>query len=180
MKNVLIPVLFFNLIACTSETQIDLSGKKYSEKKIISILKNKQNTEIITLNKTKASDTTLIFLKSFTNLKELYLAQTLISDHGLLEGLTKISTLTSLDLLDTKITDTGLKEVVLSNRNLSFLDLTDTDVTDEIVSSLLELKELKAINLINTDCSIKTVNKLKIKFPFCKITLSEGLKIITF
>ena len=76
----------------------------------------------------------LIQLQQLTQLQELSLGETMMTDAGLicLKGLT---TLSSLNLRDTKVTDAGLAHLAPLTQ-LRFLDVSDTPVTDAGVQAL--------------------------------------------
>jgi|GEM_PF-3429117 len=139
-----------------------------------------QNLRILDLINSEITDQGLISLKRFPNLTSLDLSDTKITDEGL-RVIAEIKTLSSLELDRTKISDQGLESFKLHNnlewlsldetkvsgiglkhcRNLEYLSLAGhhvykaerSSVTDNGLASLQQLKQLKILNLSDTQLS---------------------------
>jgi hypothetical protein len=85
-------------------------------------------------------------------------------DH--LEGLTQ---LIQLDLSNTLITDNGLKQVAMM-RQLQVLDIGDTSITDAGLEHIQRLDRLRSLNLERTQVSSEGVAKLQQVLPNCRVT----------
>lgn len=97
----------------------------------------------------KFDATGLRHLQSLSNLRELSLRETPVTDAGLKE-IGRIVTLQELSLAGTKITNKGL--VYLSQlKDLRTLDLTGAPVTDDGLASIIKLTRLEELNLRNTN-----------------------------
>ncbi len=117
---------------------------------------------IVRLSGKKFGDEHLPLLKSFKNLKELWLDESGITDAGM-KDLAQLVTLTRLDLTGTYVGDAGLKEAA-GLTNLTNLALGRTRITDAGLAELHMLKDLRLLSLGQTkitDRGVKDLVKLK-------------------
>lgn len=112
---------------------------------------------VVWLMDTKASDDDLDGVARLTNLRELYLSRTQITD----EGLRRLSSLAALQKLD--VVDTAGLARLKAFPQLEELYLTGTQVTDAGISHLAPLRELRNLDVFDTpitDRSLRTIASL--------------------
>jgi hypothetical protein len=100
------------------------------------------------IGNTKVRDDDLKCLRSFPELKHLYLGRTSISDAGL-KHVAGLKHLNRLGLIGTKVTDAGLRELK-DLQELQDLFLADTAITDEAFTEIGKLKSLQFVLLGST------------------------------
>lgn len=139
----------------------------------------------------KCDDRMLRFVGEFTDLRELNLSSTGITDRGLDhlhglrhltrlhlrdtnvtdEGLSHLASLDGLDLLAlsrTSITDAGLAHLTTLSK-LTWLDLGDTAITDAGIVHLKLLTSLKSLSLGDTRVTEAGIQELKHALPTCTV-----------
>ncbi len=157
----------FQIGRLTSLTQLSIGGSKVG--KGLAHLKGLKSLRFLSLEAARNEhiDKHLVHLAELTNLEELKLRDTLVSDVGVehLKGMTKLK---KLDLgnryypVSDKITDDGM--VHLNKlKSLEELELPRTGVTDVGLAHLASLKALKKLNVGRevTDNGIATLAKMK-------------------
>jgi hypothetical protein len=118
--------------------------------------------ELRTLNLSGSVGITNNGLSAFrrlTNLKELDLSETAVSDDGLI-NLAPLEHIEKLRLRSTRVRGTGLK-FLEKMRRLRILDLSGTDVSDTAAAYLSKLRNLTYLNLGGTNVSDASVEHLK-------------------
>jgi hypothetical protein len=98
----------------------------------------------------------------------LDLQKTKITDSSL-KDVAKLQKLELLGLWDTRITDEGLKEVV-KLQNLKWLVLTETKLTDAGLKEVAKLQNLTSLGLGGTKVTKAGVAELKMALPNCSIS----------
>jgi hypothetical protein len=93
-------------------------------------LAKRSDVVVLQMANKDVTDDTLAYLKNLTNLRELDLENTQITDEGL-KTLKGFESLQDLRLRNTKITDAGFREHLLPLKNLKNLDVRDTDVSSK-------------------------------------------------
>jgi len=95
-------------------------------------------------------DDSVHYLVRIPNIVELNLADTQVTDRGLLELQGLQGSLRSLDLNRTTITDTGLRELRAFQKTMYSLSLSGTSVTDEGLANLEGFENLVVLRLAGT------------------------------
>lgn len=98
---------------------------------------------ILNLGDTRISDATLVHLRQCTNMWDLDVSGTRITDEGL-KHLSSLKGLTVLRLRDTAVTDAGMAHLA-SHPQLAWLDLSNTRVTPQGLAVLKASRSLEAI-----------------------------------
>lgn len=169
----------------TNLSNLDISGLKYgmSEMQTIDIsqIKNLSNLEYLDISYSIICNSE--YLKSFKNLRELYISDTNISD------LSFITEMTNLETLNISYTDINDISALNNTPNLKVLYLSGINATDfsvlkeltkleEIylyktaiadISIFYELPNLKKISLRSSKIKSKDIQKLKNILPDCEI-----------
>lgn len=91
-----------------------------------------------------------------------------VSDRGLQEFAAVKSRLRLLDLSFTRVGDEGLKSLA-SLPELRHVSLIGCRVTDNGTDSLMRLERLREIYLAKTEVSTQAAEKLRRKFPMCRV-----------
>lgn len=104
-------------------------------------------------------DSSLENIKVLTDLEQLYLSLTPVSDADL-EHVSALTKLTHLKLRATDITNLGLKHLAGLTK-LELLDLSATQITDRGLKHLAGLSNLEALHLRDTKVSIEGLEHLK-------------------
>ncbi len=91
-----------------------------------------------------------------------------ISDRGLQEFAAVKSRLRLLDLSFTRVSDEGLK-FLAALPELRYVSLIGCRVTDNGTDSLMRLERLREIYLAKTEVTPKAVEKLRRRFPMCRV-----------
>lgn len=115
------------------------------------------------------SDTTLRAIAGWTNLQELKLKDTQLTDAGL-NHLQRLTSLKSLDLSNTQVTDVGLAHLQRLTR-LRVLDLSSTRLTDAGLAHFQGLTSLKSLSVGDTRVTDAGLNHLQ------RLTILEGLSV---
>lgn len=95
-----------------------------------SVLADRPSTVVLQMANPDVTDSTLVYLKGMTRLKELDLSDTKVDDEGLKE-LAPLVGLEALHLKGTKITDDGFRKWLEPREALKRLDLRETAVSKE-------------------------------------------------
>lgn len=123
---------------------------------------------LVSLNGLKVRDEQIEPLKSLTQLEELHVEDSYLTD----KGLTYLQELKNLQILDVHkslyISDQGL-ESLKSLPNLQKLELSYTRIGDAGVDALLAMKQLKTLHLTGTRVTSTGLKKLKEGLPKCEI-----------
>ncbi|MBX3073820.1 hypothetical protein KF913_07835 [Candidatus Obscuribacterales bacterium] len=132
--------------------------------------KNLQTTEIA-FEHYELTDAGLKYVGKLTNLKNLSLGFTRISDSGI-KYLVKLP-LESLSLCSTDITD-GALDHIARIKTLRYLNLSETNITDEGIQKLRSLGDLNDLHLMATNVSGATLREL-VEFhqPLWKLVLTN-------
>lgn len=118
-------------------------------------------------NESEVSDTDLMLLAEFSQLKTLYLDRTDVTDAGL-EHLSGLHNLDELWLSDTQVTDAGLEHLTALD-NLGTLVLDGTNVSDAGLDSLRRIESLRMLSLPYGKITLKQVERLQEALPNCSI-----------
>lgn len=114
-------------------------------------------------NNPKVSDTKIAYLRGLTNLRQLFLQNTLITDTGL-GHLKDLTNLTHLALHGTRVSNAGLPDLK-GHSNLVFLDLSHChfgpSVTDAGLIHLKGLTKLNSLDLSELEISDEGLEHLK-------------------
>lgn len=142
-------------------TEIVFEGIDLNDDTTLEHLKGFTNLQDLSLMQSKITDGVLAHLKGLPRLRRLNLAVTNIKDASLkhLAGLTNLS---ELNLKSTLIMDGGLKHIA-GLTNLSKLNLSATNITDEGLKHLTGLTNLNYLNLDYTkitDVGLKYLRRL--------------------
>jgi hypothetical protein len=119
------------------------------------------------LNDSKVGDADLALLKSFPNLRELYLGRAKVGNPGMTH-LAALGKLQTLSLAYTQVTDEGLKDLA-GLKQLESLALTGTKVGDAGLKHLHQMKQLRELYLRGTGVSDMGVAELRKAIP--KVTI---------
>jgi eukaryotic-like serine/threonine-protein kinase len=140
-------------------TAIDLTKSAASDD---GLKKLAQATDVneLSLADTKVTDAGLVHLRKLQRLTRLNLSQTAIKGPGL-DHLQDASGLVELNLADTQITDQGISRLLRFER-LKNLDLSNTATTDVGLANLKDLKSLVTLNLRGTGVSAETFRSLEL------------------
>ncbi|MGB5518074.1 MAG: response regulator [Gammaproteobacteria bacterium] len=172
--------------------KLDLLSTQISDRELGNLLASLHDLRFLSLAETRVGDAGLVHLQSLTNLQELHLDHSDITDEGL-QLLTTLPKLEILDLKGTRITDaglvhvghmTGLKGLYLTRtaitdaglenlRSLSKLEtliLWDTAIGDAGLEHLKSLQHLKEVILWNTRVSQQGAATLQAAFPDCDVS----------
>lgn len=134
--------------------------------------------QLIEFGKTTPSLNTLIFegseiddkqvaLLSSMNIVELNLGGTKITDESL-KRVGKMPTVMTLRLRDTSVTNGGVVELGVAR--LKSLDLgSNTQITDAIIPTLVKMKSLEQLGIVNTGITTSGAAKLRKLLPNCDI-----------
>jgi CheY-like chemotaxis protein len=142
--------------------KLDLLSTQINDHELGNLLSSLDDLRFLSLAETRVSDEGLIHLQSLTKLQELHLDHSDITD----EGLKLLTTLTNLEILDlkgTRITDAGLIEVGRLTQ-LKGLYLTRTGITDAGLKHLCSLNNLETLILWDTaigDTGLEHLKSLK-------------------
>ncbi|MGE5192232.1 MAG: leucine-rich repeat domain-containing protein, partial [Deltaproteobacteria bacterium] len=121
-------------------------------------LQNLTNLEEVYLGRSAISDDQLAVLGGITTLTDLSLNNTRVTDAGLAH-LARLDRLNDLGLADTRITDAGLQHL-RGMKDLSGLSLEGTGVTDVGLRSLKDLSHLRDLDLSSTKVTDKGLANL--------------------
>ncbi len=131
-------------------------------KHLLEEAKTFKNLKRVAVHNGNVDEKEIIILADLTDLEELQLFGTKISDTGL-KALTKIKNLKRLGLNNTKITDEGIATLKAFD-NLERLDIGyNPQLTDKCLPALVEMKSLKYLDLHYTkitDEGLKTLAKM--------------------
>jgi hypothetical protein len=105
-----------------------------------SFLQSKPNTVVLQMANPDVTDSTLVYLKGMSQLRELDLSATQITDEGL-AILAELPNLKELRLKGTKITDEGFRKYLATKESLQKLDLRDTNVVGKTKRAWKNAKE---------------------------------------
>lgn len=122
---------------------IYLAGSKL-ERRTLELLSSLNDARFISFNSSAFADRHVGYLDGLTNLRELQLNGTLISE-------------------------IGLKHLAKRHR-LTLLTLNDTSVDDDAVDALAAMKSLQKLHVRNTDLSDTGLKRLQSELPDCEIT----------
>lgn len=114
------------------------------------------------------SDKGLKLLLAQVSLVGLDVSGSEVSDRGLQEFATARSRLRLLDLSFTRVGDEGLKSLA-ALPELRHVSLIGCRVTDIGTDSLMRLERLREIYLAKTQVSPQAAEKLRLRFPMCRI-----------
>ncbi len=145
---------------------VEFSNPAFTDAEMVH-LKGLTNLRELSLRGTKVTDTGLGHLKGMA-LTSLDLLFTPVSDAGLehLKGMTSLQTLV---LTETRVTDAGLKHLTGLTR-LGYLGLNATKVSDAGIEHLKELKSLRTLTLRGTHVTDTGVRELHSALPNCHIS----------
>lgn len=145
-----------------------LHGATIPVKKAADIPPGSLPIRLVNLNGLKVRDVGIEPLKNLTQLEELHLQESYLTDAGLahLQGLKQLK---ELDLHKSLyITDKGL-ESLGSLSKLSKLELSYTKISDGAINALLALKGLKSLHLTGTRVTTDGLKRLREGLPRCEI-----------
>lgn len=131
--------------------KLDLFNTKVTDDDLGYLLSSLDELRFLSLAQTNISDKGLVHLKRLKRLQELHLDNTGITNKGL-DMLAGISSLQVLDLKHTRISDEGLA-ALKPLRGLRCLYLTHTDITDAGLVYLKSFKDLETLMLWDTAVS---------------------------
>lgn len=139
-------------------------------------IKRNSADEVVSLDfsKTAVTDSDLLELSHFTELKILSLRNTGISN----EGLQSLSLLTRLQLLiisGTAVTDDGLQHM-WTLPSIRFIALDDTAVTDEVFRQLGGSKTLEGMSVMRTQVTREAAEKFRVEHPNCRVVTEPEAK----
>ena len=119
------------------------------------------------LVKAHFADSGLKYIDGFTQLTDLFIAESAVTDAGLasLRGLTDLEL---LDLRETQVTDAGLIHLK-GLSNLIMLDLDYVNITDAGLEHLKGLANLRFLYIRYTNVTDEGVKKLQKELPNCEI-----------
>ncbi|MBY0528168.1 MAG: hypothetical protein K2R98_32530 [Gemmataceae bacterium] len=138
---------------------VDLGGKEEIGDNHLTLLKECTNLKELNLAYTNITDKGLANLKGLSSLQKLDLYHTKITDAGL-PNLTALPKLAELSLDWTGVTDKGL-EALKGMKQLQKLDLFRTKITDAGLASLKDMSQMKDIDCGGTEVSDKGLESLK-------------------
>ncbi len=95
-------------------------------------------------------DSSIPLIAKFTDLKQLILSGTKITDDGI-AGLAGLKSLERLDVSALDITDSGMKLIVAQWPKIRDLDLSNTLLTDKGMIKLKDLRDLRSLTLSNAE-----------------------------
>lgn len=109
-------------------------------------------------------------LEHLRNLKELEVLNIpkIRANDGELKVVWQLTNLKTLDLSETEISDAGLRELSRLPK-LENVQLRSTRVTDDGITALADLSNLRSLNVSRTKVTAAGVDKLREKFPKCRI-----------
>lgn len=142
--------------------KLDLLSTQISDQELGNLLSSLNDLRFLSLAETRVSDAGLLHLQAMTKLQELHLDHSEITDEGL-KSLTTLPSLEILDLKGTRITDAGLMEVGRLTQ-LKGLYLTRTGITDSGLKHLRNLNKLETLILWDTgigDAGLEHLKALK-------------------
>lgn len=177
---------------------LDLYGSLWVVDESVAVLKDCPQLATLCLGSTSVSDKGLGYLKDFRELRELNLIFNFVITNDGLAQLRNCTNLTRLDLFGTHIGDGGLASVG-SITTLKELDLDRTEVsdkglvnlqklssltmlhlnklsgvTDEGLAHLEQLKNLRSIQVANTNVTLAGLKRFHAALPECKIEQEGG------
>ncbi len=145
-----------------------LHGATIPIKSVEKLPAGKLPIRVVHLNGLKVRDADIEPLKSLSQLEELRLEDSYLTD----AGLAHVSGLKALQEIDLHkslyVTDKGL-ESLKTLPKLSKLELSYTRITDAGIESLLAMKQLKVLHLTGTRVTSEGLKKIKAGLPGCEV-----------
>lgn len=150
---------------------LDLSYSDMNDEKIGKLL-GLTNLVELDLSSTLVRGMTLEKLAALKKLEELDLARTRIHDFAVAKIVRACPNLTRLDLGGTYITDDAILKVK-NLRRLTYLKVSKTGISNKYLDSLLELKNLRKVQLSSTQVTRAKALSLHAAKPDCKFALKS-------
>ncbi|MDA1049942.1 MAG: SHD1 domain-containing protein [Planctomycetota bacterium] len=106
------------------------------------------------------SDDHLALLDKLPSVRHLFLDRSAVTDMGVINHISKLTSLTALVLDDTKITDKCIPAIA-KLEEISALQLRGTQITDDCIGVISMLPKLKSLGLSATQISDRGIAKLR-------------------
>ncbi len=124
----------------------------------------------LSLSSTAITDRTVAQLARLSNLDELDLSRTSVSDKNLHELLSGCGRLRKLNLDQTRVTNDCI-EVLAEAKHLRILDLADTEITEDGMASLKLLSQLSSLTVWGHEIDPETERAIKASLPNTIVTV---------
>jgi endonuclease YncB( thermonuclease family) len=164
-----------HLIGLTELEGLDVRWNKLTAPAVVRVVKGMTRLQRLGLSGVPICDKDLLELNVLSDLRDLNLRATLVTDNGLAH-LRAFRALRHLSLMSTKISDAGLERLKVV-ADLEDLDLDRTPITDAGLKHLYGLSNLRRLQLHGTRVSDEAVGELKQALPKLQVSLDTNAKV---
>jgi hypothetical protein len=131
-------------------------------------LQHLKRLQIATFYCAPITDRGILYLRDSTNLQNLELGRSLVTDEGAREIVAQFRNLRILDLQGTRVTNTGLADIA-ALPHLEWLALLNTSVTDQGILALRSVSTLRDLYITTGSVHEESITSLKRSLPRLRV-----------
>jgi len=148
--------------------EVRLEGNRNFSDVGLAHLEDLKRLQTLTFNGPPITDRGIVILRQATDLQDLQLGQSLVTDEGAKRIATQFRNLKLLDLQGTRITDRGVADIA-TLPHLEWLCLKDTFVTDQGILALRSVPTLRDLYITSGEAHDGAITSLEHPLPRLRV-----------